>query len=61
MFLELDRKKAISKALSLAKKGDIVLIAGKGHESIQIVSQGTIPFNDKDMVHTLWKDLQLNK
>lgn len=41
-----DRKEAISRAVGLARKGDIVLIAGKGHENYQILSDRTVPFSD---------------
>lgn len=44
--IEPDRAKAIRLALSLAKPGDIVLIAGKGHEKTQILASETIPFDD---------------
>ncbi len=45
-----DRRKAIEKALSLAKVGSIVVIAGKGHENYQIVADKTLPFNDREVV-----------
>jgi UDP-N-acetylmuramoyl-L-alanyl-D-glutamate--2,6-diaminopimelate ligase len=41
-----DRKEAIEKIIALAAPDDIVLIAGKGHEKIQIFAQKTIPFDD---------------
>lgn len=44
--VEMDRKEAIRKALLLARKGDTVLIAGKGHEKVQIFAHQTIPFDD---------------
>ena len=43
---ELDRKKAIALALSLAKKDDLVLILGKGHEKTILRADGPHPFND---------------
>jgi UDP-N-acetylmuramoyl-L-alanyl-D-glutamate--2,6-diaminopimelate ligase len=43
---EPDRRKAVGLALSQAKSGDIVLIAGKGHEKVQVTAQGTVPFDD---------------
>jgi len=46
----LDRKKAIEKALALAKSGDFILIAGKGHETYQIIGDKRIPFNDEEIV-----------
>jgi UDP-N-acetylmuramoyl-L-alanyl-D-glutamate--2,6-diaminopimelate ligase len=41
-----DRTEAIARALSLAQKDDIVLIAGKGHEKMQIFAHHTIPYDD---------------
>jgi UDP-N-acetylmuramoyl-L-alanyl-D-glutamate--2,6-diaminopimelate ligase len=46
-----DRKQAIEKALETASKGDVVLIAGKGHEDYQIFKDKTIHFSDKESVH----------
>ena len=43
-----DRKKAIRSAVDLADKGDIVLIAGKGHENYQIVGKRKRYFNDAE-------------
>ena len=51
--IELDRQKAIEKALKLAKSGDIILIAGKGHEGYQIFKDKTIHFDDRDMARRL--------
>jgi UDP-N-acetylmuramoyl-L-alanyl-D-glutamate--2,6-diaminopimelate ligase len=44
--LEADREKAIRMALNEARAGDIVLLAGKGHEKTQTLKSGTIPFDD---------------
>ena len=44
--VEPDRKKAIRLALIEAMPGDVVLIAGKGHEKVQIMREGTYPFDD---------------
>jgi UDP-N-acetylmuramoyl-L-alanyl-D-glutamate--2,6-diaminopimelate ligase len=44
--VETDRRKAIALALAEAAPGDVVLIAGKGHEKVQITREGTIPFDD---------------
>jgi UDP-N-acetylmuramoyl-L-alanyl-D-glutamate--2,6-diaminopimelate ligase len=41
-----DRRTAIRDALIQAQKGDYVLIAGKGHETVQIFKDGTVPFDD---------------
>src|SRR6202521_3028611 len=47
--MEQDRKAAIALAIEHATPGDIVLIAGKGHEKVQITKDGTIPFDDVDV------------
>jgi UDP-N-acetylmuramoyl-L-alanyl-D-glutamate--2,6-diaminopimelate ligase len=44
--IEPDRRKAIALAISEAKPGDIVLLAGKGHEDYQVTREGTKPFSD---------------
>jgi UDP-N-acetylmuramoyl-L-alanyl-D-glutamate--2,6-diaminopimelate ligase len=44
--VELDRRRAIARAIAEAKPGDVVLIAGKGHEAYQIVGESVVPFDD---------------
>lgn len=44
--VEVDRRKAIALAMGEARVGDIVLLAGKGHEKYQITREGTFPFDD---------------
>jgi len=51
--LEPDRKTAIALALSLAKKDDFVIIAGKGHENYQIFSDHTIHFDDAEVAEEI--------
>jgi UDP-N-acetylmuramoyl-L-alanyl-D-glutamate--2,6-diaminopimelate ligase len=48
-----DRRDAIEKALSVAKKGDIVLITGMGHEMFRIVNGARIPWNDSEVVREI--------
>lgn len=47
---EPDRKAAIGKALDMAAAGDVVLIAGKGHEDYQIFKERTVHFDDFEVV-----------
>ncbi len=42
----LDRRTAIREAIAIARPGDAVLIAGKGHEAVQVVGGSEIPFDD---------------
>src|SRR5271154_1850160 len=46
---EPDRAAAIELAIRAAKPGDIVLLAGKGHEKVQVLSDRTVPFDDAEM------------
>ena len=46
LFVELDREKAIEKALKMAKKGDLVLLLGKGHEKTILRADGPHDFED---------------
>jgi UDP-N-acetylmuramyl-tripeptide synthetase len=43
----IDRREAIHQAICLAKKGDLVIIAGKGHETYQLVKDQVLDFDDK--------------
>src|SRR5580658_3193492 len=47
--VEADRRKAIVLAIGEAKPGDIVLLAGKGHEKVQVTREGTVPFDDLEV------------
>ncbi|MEN3043890.1 MAG: UDP-N-acetylmuramoyl-L-alanyl-D-glutamate--2,6-diaminopimelate ligase [Candidatus Hydrothermales bacterium] len=50
VIVEIDRKKAIEKGIEMAEKGDLILIAGKGHEDYMEIKGKRIPFKDKDVV-----------
>jgi len=47
--VELDRAAAIARAISLAEPGDMVIVAGKGHETTQTVGDRRIPFDDREV------------
>lgn len=48
-LVEEDRAAAIGIAIGAARRGDIVLLAGKGHEKVQISRDGTVPFDDVEV------------
>ena len=50
---EVDRRKAIALALELARSGDTILLAGKGHETYQVVGTVKQPFDERDVVREL--------
>ena len=53
VFVEEDRKKAIGMAVNMAKKGDAIVIAGKGHEKYQEIKGKRFPFSDRKVVEFL--------
>ncbi len=53
-----DRRAAIQKALSLGKKGDYILVAGKGHEDYQIIGQKVIPFHDVRVIKEILQEME---
>lgn len=50
-IVEVDRKQAIHRAIELASPDDVILIAGKGHETYQIIGRETYPFDDYQVAH----------
>ena len=55
--MEPDRRKAVGMALQQAGPGDMVLLAGKGHEKVQVTKEGAIPFDDGDVARETLKAL----
>jgi UDP-N-acetylmuramoyl-L-alanyl-D-glutamate--2,6-diaminopimelate ligase len=47
--VEVDRRKGIALAIGEARPGDIVLLAGKGHEKVQVTREGSNPFDDVEV------------
>ena len=45
-----NRRQAIEFALSKARKGDTVILAGKGHETYQIIGKEKIPFDEREII-----------
>ena len=50
---EADRKKAIALGVSLMRPGDALVVAGKGHESYQIIGETKYPFSDQDTLREI--------
>jgi len=57
-FRILDRRKAIKKALQIAKPGDFVIITGKGAEETMAVRDKRIPWNDKKVIQEVLQELK---
>jgi len=55
VYIEADRREAIKLAYSLSSRGDIVLIAGKGHEDYQIIGKEKKHFDDREEIKELSK------
>ena len=60
-LVEPDRKEAIIKAVQMALGDDIVLIAGKGHETYQEIGEKRYAFNDREVLEEAIKQLDKNK
>jgi UDP-N-acetylmuramoyl-L-alanyl-D-glutamate--2,6-diaminopimelate ligase len=56
--VELDRRRAIERALEGARDGDVVVIAGKGHEQGQEIAGRKLPFDDRDVARDLLRRLR---
>jgi len=61
LIAEPDRAKAIARALGEAAAGDVVLLAGKGHETYQILRDRTIDFDDRETARQVLRSLGYNK
>jgi UDP-N-acetylmuramoyl-L-alanyl-D-glutamate--2,6-diaminopimelate ligase len=53
-----DRREAIKTAVSIAEQGDIILLAGKGHEKYQEINGVKNPFDDKSILHEMFEMLE---
>ena len=57
-IVEQDRAKAIEIAIRAARPGDIVLLAGKGHEKVQVLKEETVPFDDVAVSAKVLKEIR---
>ena len=51
----IDRKEAIAKAIQIAKKADLVVIAGKGHEMYQEIGKEKIDFDERKIIKEIFE------
>ena len=58
---EPDREKAIRRAMEEAGPGDIVILAGKGHETYQVLRDGPIPFDDREVARRVLRAMGYGK
>lgn len=56
-LLETDREAAIRRGLEQARNGDVIVITGKGHETYQIFSDRTVPFDDREVARRVLNSL----
>lgn len=52
-----NRKEAIKRAIKIAKQGDVIVVAGKGHEDYQILKDKTIHFDEREVIADIIKEL----
>ena len=60
-LIEQDREKAIGMAFDEARAGDIVLLAGKGHENTQILRDRTFEFDDREKAREILRSKGFSK
>ncbi|MCP4022724.1 MAG: UDP-N-acetylmuramoyl-L-alanyl-D-glutamate--2,6-diaminopimelate ligase [Desulfobacteraceae bacterium] len=58
-LLQPNRKKALHLAVRISKPGDIIVAAGKGHETYQITNQGTIHLDDREELSSAIKEMEI--
>jgi UDP-N-acetylmuramoyl-L-alanyl-D-glutamate--2,6-diaminopimelate ligase len=60
-LIEPDRRTAIRRALTLARAGDVVCLAGKGHQTGFIVGDQVLPFDDREEAGLVLRELESKK
>ncbi len=57
VFTIVDRAEAIAKAMRLAGPGDVIVLAGKGHEDYMVIGHTKVPFRERDIVRSLLREM----
>lgn len=57
LHVDVDRRSAIARTVGAAVAGDVVVIAGKGHETGQVIGDRTLPFDDREVARAALGDL----
>ncbi len=58
LLVEPDRRRAVERAIRRARPGDVVVVAGKGHETVQVVGDRRLPFDDRAMAAEVLESLR---
>ena len=53
-----NRREAIKKAMEIAEKDDVIVVAGKGHEDYQVLKDKTIHFDEREIIAEIVKELK---
>ncbi|MCF6280930.1 MAG: UDP-N-acetylmuramoyl-L-alanyl-D-glutamate--2,6-diaminopimelate ligase [Candidatus Polarisedimenticolaceae bacterium] len=61
VIVERNRASAISQAIAMASAGDLILVAGKGHETSQQIGDLTLPFSDREQVASLLQEREAGR
>lgn len=60
-LVEADRKKAVELAINIAKEGDMIVFAGKGHEEYQLIKGERVPFSEREIAIEAAKNIKAQK
>lgn len=58
LHTEVDRRRAIERAVVAARDGDVIIVAGKGHERTQMFADHSIPFDDREVLRNAYRTVK---